>query len=355
MIIDVTGFGWSGSGAVHDLLREYSDVKFAAFDFDLEFTLLWEPDGLYDLEHKLCHKHCRYTDSAYAIKRFLTLTEAQSHTPFLHYDTVFSGNYYEICKRFVDSLIQFSFEGRTFEEVMFPSKKEKLFAPYNRIVRRLLGNHISINVLHGDYSQKFVRENRHKILVSYNPDGFMEKAHQFIDELFSYVRSDKNIPLVTDQLFPPDCPDMFFKYIEEPVKCIIVRRDPRDTYLLAKKAYNSGIPLPVDNVDDFITFYRKTIEETRVNESGQILNIQFENVIYEYDKTVDKIENFLGIKAHDKIKRFFDPQKSINNTQLYNMYDEYSKDVKKIEELLPESLFHFEKYPKLGKNRNKVF
>ena len=74
MIVDVTGFGWSGSGAVHDLLREYDDVHFASFD-DFEFTLLWMVDGIADLEYKLCEKHCRYGDSDRAISRFLEINK----------------------------------------------------------------------------------------------------------------------------------------------------------------------------------------------------------------------------------------------------------------------------------------
>lgn len=355
MIIDVTGFGWSGSGAVHDLLREYDDVKFAAFDYDWEFTLLWEPDGIYDLEHKLCHKHCRFGDSGTAIKRFLKLVEGQASVPFLHYDQLFEGKYKDICQSYINDLIQFTFEGRTFEEFMYPSTKEKILAPYNKIVRILLGNHIAVNILHKDYSKSLVKTIKHQICVSYNPDNFMERTHQLMDEIFSYVRTDKNTALVTDQLFPPDCPTMFFKYINEPAKCIIVRRDPRDTYLLAKKAYNSSIPLPVENIDDFILFYKKTIEETLEKEGDQLLNIQFEDLIYNYEATVSSIENFLGINKHVRINNYFDPRKSINNTQLFNLYDGYQSDIKKIEMSLPNSLFHFEKYQILGKNRSQVF
>ena len=94
MIVNVSGFCWSGAGAVHDLLREYSDVEFLAVDWekvDLEFTLLWEPDGIRDLEYKLCQKHNSFGDSNTAIKRFLRLVKAQNKTSFLHYDTQFNG------------------------------------------------------------------------------------------------------------------------------------------------------------------------------------------------------------------------------------------------------------------------
>lgn len=355
MIIDVTGFGWSGSGAVHDLLREYEDVKFAAFDYDWEFTLLWEPDGIYDLEHKLCYKHCRFGDSNIAIKRFLSLTDAQSKTPSLHYDKLFKGEYKKLLHKYVDDLIQLKFEGHTFEEILHPDFRELYLHNYNRIVRRLIGNSFVRKITKKDVSYKFTHQNNHIISLSYNPDNFLERTHLLMEKLFSYLRDNSDIPLVTDQLFPPDCPGLFFKYIKEPSKCIVVRRDPRDTYLLAKQAYHSNIPLPVNNVDDFILFYKKTIEEPLEKEGNQLLNIQFEDLIYNYEATVSRIENFLGINRHVRIKDYFDPCKSINNTQLFNLYDGYQSDIKKIEMSLPNSIFHFENYQNLGKNRSQVF
>ena len=101
MVIDVTGFGWSGAGAVHDLLREYDDVQFAAYDFDWEFTLLWSVDGIYDLEHKLCEKHCRFVDSNAAIKRFMRLVKALEKSKYLNYDKVFKGDFSNLCQKYI--------------------------------------------------------------------------------------------------------------------------------------------------------------------------------------------------------------------------------------------------------------
>lgn len=358
MIVDVTGFGWSGSGAIHDLLREYDDAQFLAVDWrhvDLEFTILWEPDGIYDLEHKLCYKHCGTGDSNIAIKRFLQLVKAQNKTPFLHYDTQFNGQYYQICKRYIDDLVQYRFEGRTFEEVMYPDAKERILGCYNTVVRRLLGNHIIRNVFHRDFSHYLTHPNKNTIAVSYHPDHFLERTQALMDELLSYSRSDKTLPLITDQLFPADCPEMFFKYIKEPVKCIVVRRDPRDLYLLAKQAYHSEIPVPVENVDDFIMFYKNMIEDTKVDDTGSILNINFEDLIYNYETTRKQIEQFVGISSHVRLHEFFNPDQSINNTQLFHLYDNYHEDIQKIADALPLSLYPFEKYHKLGKNRHDIF
>ena len=353
MIIDVTGFGWSGSGAVHDLLREYGDLHFAAHDYDWEFPLLWMPDGIYDLEHKLCVKHCRYGDSEYAIKRFLALAKAMERESVMHCHRIFKGNFYQICENYIDDLTQVEFEARGLDEILYPDFKEKLF----RIRKRLFANRYASKLLPAAIVDLIKRSKPHAIRLSYNPDNFVERTQDLLDELLSYVRpNNKHIPVITDQLFPPDCPNLFFKYIKGGVKCIVVRRDPRDLYLLAKNAYNkSSIPIPVKKVEDFIIFYKKTIKETKLESVDNVLNINFEDLIYNYDVTKQIVENFVGAHDHQLKLRYFDPQKSIMNTQLYNMYDGFEEDIRKIENALSKSLFPFEKYQVLGKNRDKIF
>lgn len=358
MIVNVSGFGWSGAGAVHDLLREYSDAEFLAVDWrnvDLEFTLLWEPDGIRDLEYKLCQKHNSFGDSNTAIKRFLRLVKAQNKTSFLHYDTQFNGEYEAICRRYIEDLVQFRFKGRTFEEVMYPDMKERVLGCYNQVVARLLGNHIVRNVFHQDLSHHLTHPHLNTIYVSYNPTFFLERTQDLMEELLSYSRRERSFPLITDELFPPDSPQDYFKYVKEPAKCIVVRRDPRDLYLLAKQTYHSEIPIPSETVDDFIMFYKTMIEDTKVNDHESILNIDYEDLIYQYDTTRRRIEEFVGISNHARKHEFFKPMQSINNTQLFHLYDGYDKEIQKIATLLPGSLYPFEKCQQLGKDRHQIF
>lgn len=355
MILDITGFGWSGSGAVHDLLREYEDVCFAAYDYDWEFTLLWTVDGIFDLENKLCYKHSRFVDSNAAIKRFIRLTEALSKEPILHYNTIYRGEFAKLCKAYINDLIQLSFEGNTVHETIYKTKKDSIICSYNKFVKKLLRNRLVSNILKRDLSALFLIKNKQTIYLSYNPDNFIDRTHQFMELLLSYVRMDSSKPLITDQLFPPDNPSLYFKYIKEPSKCIIVRRDPRDTYLLTKETYHNGIPIPVNNVEDFILYYRKTIEDTRLVNNNSILNICFEDLVYNYDETKAKIEEFIGISHHSHPKKHFNPAISVNNTQLYKKYKGHEEDIKKIEEALSSSLYPFDKTKEVPSISGKVF
>ena len=69
MIIGVCGLGYTGSGAVIDLLKEYSGLQVEDKD---EFGLVFRPDGLQDLCYQVTHPR-RYMSSDMAIHRFIRL------------------------------------------------------------------------------------------------------------------------------------------------------------------------------------------------------------------------------------------------------------------------------------------
>ena len=342
MVVCVTGFGWSGSGVAFDLLREYSDINIVDnAGFDWEFYLLHDADGIYDLEHKLLVKHNRIGDSDIAINRFIHLVRAYSKK--MGYEKIFHGQFLKLSEKYVNELIDFQWYGRTFYDIIYPARFERIAGIYNRVINRLFGNRIILKYYGLGLKNRFSWRIKHLMRISYQPDNFLEITREYLRSLIDIAHKNKENPIVFDQIFPPDCPQLFFKYVDNP-KCIIVRRDPRDTYLLAKKAYGSSIPIPVQNVDDFILFYKKVILDTYLQDDDNILSLQFEDLIYQYDKTVLKIEQFLGIKDHSCPKSFFNPVVSMNNTCLYEYYTDYSEDIEKIKMALPQALYPFEKY-----------
>ena len=98
---------------------------------------------------------------------------------------------------------------------------------------------------------------------------------------------------------------------------------------------------PTFTVDDFIEYYKDQMSLIR-KYSENVLLVRFENLIYEYDSEVSKIENFLGISSHNKPKKYFDPAISIANTQMSLRFPKLEEDIKKIEEKLPDYLYPFD-------------
>lgn len=335
-IVSVSGFGWSGSGAVIDLLREYSDVDILdSKGNDFEFDLL---SAILDLDFGLNVNNARLSSSG-AIESFRK--EIDFFVKKRGYEDVFDSKFEVLARKYIEGFVDFSFEGWTFSDMDNPSNKYKIL--YNSIIWHLFNNRITRNIsICRKIWSRLTINIKHNISVSYYPENFMERTRAFLSELFAMKHSHVECPLIVDQMFPPDKPELYKRYVEG-AKCIIVRRDPRDTYLLAKCGIKyMSVPLPVENVDDFIIFYKKIVENTIIPNSDTILSIRFEDLIYRYDETVLKIENFLHIKDHIRPLQRFNPAVSINNTQLFKRYVEFQNDIRKIEDALPESLYSFD-------------
>ena len=122
-------------------------------------------------------------------------------------------------------------------------------------------------------------------------------------------------------------------------------RDPRDLYVFGKTKLMGRMRFfPIDSVEDFIIYYRAIRKDRPYLQSDhRVLCLQFEGMVYEYDKTMQKLRTFLNLPNNPHPKTVFDPSLSMANTQVYKRYTQFADDVKKIEEALPEYLFDFSK------------
>ena len=115
--------------------------------------------------------------------------------------------------------------------------------------------------------------------VSYMPDNFLEITQDFMMSLINNLRDNSEKILVLNQSFSPDMPQLFEHYFKELHKTIVVRRDPRDNFITINKLKNIPRPVPT-NIDDFILFYKNTIVDTLQPDSETLLNLNFEDLIY---------------------------------------------------------------------------
>ena len=149
---------------------------------------------------------------------------------------------------------------------------------------------------------------------------------------------------MVDQLLPPANLEHYFQYFSDDIKVIVVDRDPIDLFILENEIYRWG-NIPYKNVESYCKWFQITRRHrnTEVYNKDKVMFIHFEDLIYNYDLTLEKISRFSGIdlSSHIAPKTKFDPLISIKGTNLVLQYPKYMNSAKYIEDHLHEYIYHF--------------
>lgn len=330
MIIGACGYGATGSSVVSDLLKEYDDIQ--VFD-SFEFWMSYRVDGLEDLEYHLMKQYSKGESCDAAIRRFLRRSQSYK-VPFINKPC--DGKlFYELSKQFVDEITQFRFKGLYTAEVcsgyiikdIFAFAFKKVFMP--KIIEKIVGKRVYLWPCGDKY-------------YSIEPENFYEAAQRYTSAVLEAMGADLGKPICLDQPFSGNCPECSFKFYKDPY-AIVVDKDPRDLYLAGKYTKDPNFKFsPINDVDKFIVYYRNM--RKHYTEDDRILRIRFEDLIYNYEQSIARIEAFLNVHNHIRKREIFNPARSINNTQLIRLHPNELENIKKIERELPEFLFNFEKY-----------
>lgn len=335
MIIGVCGFGFSGSGAVLDWLKEYPEV----FVYDkMEFSFIYKPDGLEDLGNAICYHPVRYFSSDSAIRRFIQYMRRMRNTYNIHT----GGKFEKTLDKYLDNIIQIKWQGSTSVHSYQASSIDYIFRQrIPRIFWGLLNRKFNIVIRGNHWPQKEM------YYSALDEDDFLRCSKEFVSGVIEAITENTNAKKIAlDQCFTANDPEMSFKYFENPLAITVVR-DPRDNYLLAKRAlgYESSF-IPRQNVDDFIIYYRGLMESRKNKQNNvKISEIKFEDLIYRTKETSEGLERMIGLPHIDvTCFKHFKPEVSINNTQLWLKYPQYKKDIEKIESELGDYLYPFEEF-----------
>lgn len=334
MIINVSGFGYSGSGAVIDLLKEFEDIQV----LDMELNILYVPDGIRDLEYHLCEDHYRFMSSDIAISRFIKRMDAISE----NFDKKDRKRFMEIAKNYIDSLVQVTWNGYSIID-------RSEYSHLKRNLRIKLPDLIS-TILSKIHIRMPIKDPVRQMYLSIEPSNFLESTKTFFSNILDFIGYNQSNTIVVDQMLASDNNYHCIKYFDE-IKIINVLRDPRDVYLLLKAELpNTGkaIPMfiPTDSVENFINYYKLLVNPDPRTKDYTLI-VQFEDLIYKYQNTIEKIKSFLSESNHTNPKKYFNPDISINNTQLFYKYPEYKEDIEKIETELMDYLYPFDNFKRI--------
>lgn len=341
--IAVTGYFGTGSSAVIDLLKEYKNVSVVPEVGHLyEHSIFYYPGGLFDLYSLMSNGNTPQGSDIY-INNFLETIHRLND-----YNYVWYGSYKKL---FGDSVLNMSYDF-----VNSISEKRDSTNSYHNLKTRFS----IIKALLQFASRIVYKRNIVQYGVHYVKDGnpvyFAMPSQIELDQacqkfttsyLNLFSKGDDSIS-VYDHLIWPQQVNSHQNCFDNNLKIIVVNRDPRDVFLSSKyfwcKAASGGSvgkPHFGDDPNKFSKEWERTVVRDNTNKNA--LHVNFEDLIYNYDETVELIEGFLGLSHTDHLlpKTKFNPDKSIENTQVFNVNSSWKLEADIISEQLSDYLYDF--------------
>lgn len=335
MNIGVTGFYGTGSSAIIDLLREYDEVE-CAIDERYEHYVFLLKDCLFDLGNSLFSESSNYMIVDKSINNFIDEMKRQNKYNFGWYGSYknLTGNKF---MNIVDNFVN---------EISYTKVLKKNFTQAKGVRFSLIKGVLQVGaaILKGYKIKKFGRvytfyKNNARRYLKVTKEEFLIHARKFIEDYFALFKS--NSVMIYDHLLLPEQIHMVDDYFNEDFRLIVVDRDPRDVYISSKYIWSQvkwgaqESPF-VDNIQGFENYWKNTHYAMMSNEklNKNVLIVNFEDLIYNYDETKKKIEHFckLDEKKHIKKMEYFNPKESINNTQVFHANPDYENETNEFSE-----------------------
>lgn len=333
-LICTRGFGHSGSGVINDLLAEFDNTTlYCGHDINggsplaldntipkIEVDFLRRYGGVFNLEHAFIEP------SSYSfvyILNFINLIEFLFKTSSNHF---YNDKFVELTNDFISNIT----ESRSKSEYPLAGQPAFTFSKGR----------------FGDYKNlqnPFVYDEKKRERYSYKIKNltiseYRSEAQKYIKNVFNLLESKDY--LVLDQLLS-DGTENFERYHDYvgDYKQIAVYRDPRDVYMTG--ILLNELWIPRDKVDFVNWFNKHCIKRYLASNSSYVKIFRFEDLVLDYDNTIPKVIEFLGLKKENHVapKTQFRPEYSKKNIGLYkNHYDQDS--IKYIEEHLKEFCYY---------------
>ena len=336
----ISGFNMTGKTVITDILKEFDGYNVPIHTS--EFNLLRIQGGILDLYNALEEDWSPIRSDA-AIRRFRKVflklgMNASFKKPislFLangaNYNQFFNGMFFKITNNYVNSLIDYSYD----IEWPYLAIDE---SPFKQFFTRVQSTFLKKKV--------FYRE-----VYGTDKKDFIKKTKNYLDELFQTISTPNTKTFVMHNTIEPFNPTRGLNLFDD-AKIIIVQRDPRDVY--AANYVRDGAYVPTfevkrhwelkmgltgaDKIDTFIK--RQLAQYNRVKKNkddDRVLRLRFEEIVINYEQTLQKIYNFLNIDStvHSNKGKFFKPELSKNNIGLWKMMGD-NKEIKLIEKALPD-------------------
>lgn len=294
-IFSISGYGWSGSGLVVDILK-FNKVGKA---LDVEFTLLSEPDGILDLYYALVeNKH--FIKSDLALNRFVRFAKLIAGkksllNPFgLGLNDKLPIDFEKHVNRYIGNLSEFSYY----------SKSRVNFHDYDSLHKymKILQYYIT-----GKNSKKY-------LFGTLEKEVFIESTTLFLHSILSLDKDS----IILDQAVPISNLEIASQILPSAV-FITVDRDPRDVFVDLKETGgligNELKNINKEAVQKFIHWYKRS---RYISQSERVAsNFSFENIVYNLGQDRARLNELLGFDLFVK----YDMTKSKHNVGMWKHYE----------------------------------
>lgn len=293
-VVSISGAYWTGSSAYIDLIREFKNNRI----IDVEYKLFGFGELFKDLENNICKDYAAGPNYG----------PLDTYSAFNKYDYYpLRGMLRRIAKKF-DWYPYILFSNRS-------SLSQKFGSIYNKNCKKL----------HKYLANNDVKERN--IIIG------------LIEEIFrSIPRSGPVNNIIFDQMISPVFYDQSKQYFKK-LKCLNVDRDWRDQYISMRDVYHQMLKvnnavkihpwdedytslLSMGPVEYFINLRRKisACKNSHTNDSN-VCWLYFEDLVYDKNKTVSKLADFLEISINDwsEHKHFFENESKLRTKKWRNI------------------------------------
>lgn len=329
-ILDLSGYMFSGKAAVSDFVREFGGISLP--NYREEFDLIRIPRGVGDLMRAFESGSLITISNAINSYKEVANEIARPARGWRRL-TNFGGNYEYRFPGF--TLLTESFLEAFIEDCW------KVRSPYE------VNSLSALRVLQSKISAKLFGEQSWPEIPFYlgSRKLFYPAARNYFQQLLCNNLEESVIWKVTHNALEPHKPSQFFPLFKR-VKAIVVDRDVRDIYMTAT-THSLGFNDSIDtykriagahDVKSFI-LRQKAMRQLGKDHAPDILHLNFEDLIENYDNSKTRILTFLGLArtAHKSPFLFFNPEISRKNTRLWLQADVKQREaIRTIEMKLPE-------------------
>lgn len=315
--IFIGGTGRSGTTILSKTLNQLDDI----YTIPQEIRFITDPDGLISLEHSLVSDWSKF-HSDLAMERFLNLME--------NLKTRYKGRYpnHGISELITDDFYQSWVT--EFSNYFISYKIKDGWAARVNLLNKTLLNVFGKN----SFTELFLEHSYYCKPHSINT--FLEVSGKFVQDFFNQVRLLNNAKIIVEHT-PSNLihSDFILKMVPNS-KLIHIYRDPRDV-LCSYKVQDWGSSHLENNIEWLNDiFYQWNLKKESLK-PNQFIEIAFEELIFSYDATIEKISDYLGINSNGVLPKINlskhnigrwktelnEKEKIISNNKLKNIINDY--------------------------------